>query len=150
VALAGLSLGTGATAGAALGGMLSQGLGPLGRRLAHQLRGLQALSLEDAALLQVAAQHLTLLDGLERRGHAALAVMQEKAATLADPQQGQAVLRALRPARGHPEWADDAQAQQGLRETQALLRVLAALLEAQSPSSIRAASGTPARPAGNS
>lgn len=147
VALAGLSLGTGATAGAALGGLLSQGLGPLGRRLAYKLRGLLELSLEDAALLQIAAQHLTLLEGLERRGHAALEVMREEAAALIEAQQGQALLRALRPARAHQEWAVEPPASGGGPETAA---VLATLLETQSPSSTRAASTTPARPAGSS
>lgn len=111
VALAGLSLGAAATLGAALGGMASQGIGPLGRKLADKLRGRVELTLEDATLALLLEQQLTLLIALERRGHAALEQLQQQqqqqppaaapleAAPMAD------LLLALRPARAHPEWA---------------------------------------------
>ena len=117
VALAGLSLGAAATLGAAIGGMASQGIGPLGRKLADKWRGRVELSLEDATLALLLEQQLTLLDALERRGHAALEQLQQQppaaaAQRLAEPAQlaawtepmAQALL-ALRPARAHPEWA---------------------------------------------
>lgn len=108
VALAGLSLGTGTTLGAVLGGMASQGLGPLGRCLALKLRGQLQLSLEDAALLQIAAQDLSLMLALEQRGHAALEVLRLSAAPEAfEAGAARALLAALQPARAQPEWAQD-------------------------------------------
>lgn len=103
VALAGLSLGAAASLGAAVGGMASQGIGPLGRKLANKLRGVQELSLEDTTLLRVAGQQLSLLGALEQRGHAALDVLRGDELGLA--LDGSLLLRALRPARAHPEWA---------------------------------------------
>jgi len=118
VALAGLSLGAAATLGAAIGGVASQGLGSLGRRWAQRLRGVIELSLEDAALLLLAAQGLTLLAALEQRGHAALEVLREAAAQRIEGERAAQLLKALRPARAHPEWAQgltrDAQRQAGL------------------------------------
>ena len=106
VALAGLSLGAAATLGAAVGGMASQGIGPLGRKLINKLRGVQELTLEDATLLRVAGQQLSLLGALEQRGHAALAVLRDDEAQQPLPvAPGPLLLRALRPARAHPEWA---------------------------------------------
>lgn len=152
VALAGLSLGAAATLGATIGGLASQGLGQVGRRLGNKLRGLLELSLEDAALLQIAAQHLTLLLGLERRGHAALEVMREQAGMSIEPEALAALRRALRPARGHPEWAGVGARPGGADEARVLAALASALAaqpdDAQSPSSISAASATPARPAG--
>jgi len=118
VALAGLSLGAAATLGAAIGGVASQGLGPLGRALGNKLRGVIELSLEDAALLLLAAQGLTLLTALEQRGHAALEVLREDAGQRIEGELAAQLLKALRPARAHPEWAQglsrDAQQQAGL------------------------------------
>jgi hypothetical protein len=76
VALAGLSLGAATGVGAALGGVASQGFGAMGRQLGNQLRGIKELSLEDPVLLLLVAQRLSLLRALERRGHAALEVLQ--------------------------------------------------------------------------
>ena len=120
VALAGLSLGAAASLGAAIGGMASQGIGPMGRKLANKLRGVQELSLEDSSLLRVAGQQLSLLDALEQRGHAALHVLRDEEAGLKI--DGPSLLRALRPARVHPEWAADVSAS---RDRQAAVLVAA-------------------------
>ena len=76
VALAGLSLGAATSVGAALGGVAAQGFDAMGRSLSKQLRGIKELSLEDPVLLLLVAQRLSLLRALERRGHAALEVLQ--------------------------------------------------------------------------
>ncbi|MGO4391118.1 GTPase/DUF3482 domain-containing protein [Variovorax sp. M-6] len=106
LALAGLSLGAGAALGGAIGGAVSQGLGPLGRKLANKLRDLHELTVEDRVLFVLAAWQLQLLRALEQRGHAAVdriaAGAGEPAAAaqraLAD------LVRAAQPARSHPEW----------------------------------------------
>ncbi|MDC8772129.1 GTPase/DUF3482 domain-containing protein [Roseateles albus] len=105
VALAGLSLGAAATVGAALGGVASQGFGAVGRSLSQKLRGIVELSLEDQALLLLAAQGLTLLQALERRGHAALEVLQVKVELSFSAEQAAALLAAFGVARAHPGWA---------------------------------------------
>lgn len=131
VALAGLSLGAATSVGAAVGGVLSQGGGLVGRRLLHKLRGSIDLSLEDSALLLLARQHLSLLAGLEQRGHAALGVLRTELGLWLDAQQSAALLAALAAARSHPEWAEVsvAAAQNKLRQKhlQALLAQLQAL-----------------------
>lgn len=108
VALAGLSLGAAATLGAAVGGMASQGIGPLGRKLANKLRGVQELSLEDGSLLLVAGQQLRLLDALEQRGHAAFELLRAQEGQAGPALDAPLLQRALRPARVHPEWAEQA------------------------------------------
>lgn len=127
VALAGLSLGAATSVGAALGGVLSQGMAPLGRRLANKLRGVLELSLEDAALLLPASQHLTLLQALEQRGHAALEVLNEQAGLRIEAEPAAQLLKALRPARAHPEWAQvpaPGAQRQVMRVTEALGRLM--------------------------
>ena len=105
VALAGLSLGAAASAGAAVGAVASQGFGAVGRSLRNKVRGLVELSLEDQALLLLAAQGLTLLQALERRGHAALEVLRVQAElTLSEAQAGRLVA-AFGVARAHPDWS---------------------------------------------
>ncbi|MDB5826173.1 MAG: GTP-binding protein [Variovorax sp.] len=101
LALAGLSLGAGAALGGAIGGAVSQGWGPFGRKLANMLRDVQELSIEDSVLVVVAAWQLQLAQALERRGHAAterIAVGSTVNGVVA------AAVRAARPARSHPEW----------------------------------------------
>jgi hypothetical protein len=105
VALAGLSLGAATSVGAAIGGLASQGFGALGRGLGHKLRGLVELSLEDQALLLLAAQGLTLLQALEMRGHAALEVLQLKADVAFGAEQTAGLLAGFAAARAHPDWA---------------------------------------------
>ncbi|MDM0011936.1 GTPase/DUF3482 domain-containing protein [Variovorax sp. J22P168] len=110
LALAGLSLGAGAALGGAIGGALSQGWGPLGRKLANRLRDLRELTIEDRVLFVLADWQLRLQRALERRGHAAI----ERIAAGSNGQAGQAgeadarllaeAVRAAQPARSHADW----------------------------------------------
>ncbi len=102
LALAGLSLGAATALGASIGGAVSQGLGPMGRKLGNLLRSVQELTVEDPVLYVLLAWQLQLVRALEQRGHAATGriVADPEAATEAT----HAVLRAARPARGHPDW----------------------------------------------
>jgi len=104
LALAGLSLGAGAALGGALGGALSQGFGPLGRKLANRLRALRELTVEDRVLWVLADWQLALLHALERRGHAAV----DRIATDdGDVRPALAeIVRAVQPARSHADWED--------------------------------------------
>lgn len=112
VAVAGLSLGAATAIGASIGGALSQGLGPAGRKLTNLLTNVQELTVEDRVLLVLVSWQLSLVEALERRGHGATgrihASMEEPASTgsaaTVGPRAAQAVVRAARPARGHPEW----------------------------------------------
>ncbi|CAN5831243.1 GTPase/DUF3482 domain-containing protein [soil metagenome] len=101
LALAGLSLGAGAALGGAIGGAVSQGWGPFGRKLVNMLRDVQELSIEDNVLVVMAAWQLQLAQALERRGHAAT----ERIAVGGTAGRDVATaVRAARPARSHPEW----------------------------------------------
>ena len=109
VALAGLSFGAATTLGATLGGLASQGWRPLWRKLENRMQGVQELTLEDTVLVVLADQLLLLLQALEHRGHAAMDKVHYLDQT--EPEQDRSlaerlfpVLRALTPARGHPEW----------------------------------------------
>lgn len=105
-ALAGLSLGTGAAIGAVIGGAASQGFGPMGRRLRNLALGREDLSLEDAVVQVIARRLLALAALLETRGHAASAKVDLDDAAGTVPDGGlEPLLKALRPARSHPEWA---------------------------------------------
>ncbi|MCV2371140.1 GTPase/DUF3482 domain-containing protein [Roseateles oligotrophus] len=134
VALAGLSLGVAASLGAALGGVASQGFGAMGRQLSNKLRGIVELSLENRALLLLAAQHLTLLLALERRGHAALEVLQVKPDLSFTEAQAARLQASLGVARAHPDWAGKAplaggeaarRHQQGVALSEVLAEILA-------------------------
>ena len=106
-ALGGLSLGTGAAIGAAIGGAASQGFGPMGRKLRNVALGREEVSIEDAVLLAIAQRLLALVAVLETRGHAASARIDldaADAAPAAEAAGAAALLKALRPARSHPEW----------------------------------------------
>ncbi len=111
LALHGLSLGAGAALGGAIGGAVSQGLGPLGRKLANKLRDVHELTVEDRVLFVIAAWQLKLLRALEQRGHAAV----ERIATGAPTTGTEAaqrplaeLVRAAQPARSHPDWESGA------------------------------------------
>ncbi len=84
LALAGLSLGAGAALGGAIGGAVSQGWGPLGRKLVNKLRDVQELTVEDPVLRALAAWQLALVRALERRGHAATGRIAAGSADAAD------------------------------------------------------------------
>ena len=109
LALAGLSLGAGAALGGAIGGAVSQGWGPLGRKLVNKLRDLHELTVEDSVLFVLAAWQLHLLRALEQRGHAALGRIAAPApAAAADAVEARRALaelvRAAQPARSHADW----------------------------------------------
>jgi len=92
--------------GGAIGGAVSQGWGPLGRKLANRLRNVHELTVEDGVLFALVAWHLKLTRALERRGHAATGrIAAETSATQDAPTRATAAaVRAARPARSHPEW----------------------------------------------
>jgi len=104
LALAGLSLGTGAALGGAIGGAMSQGLGPLGRKLANKLRDVHELTVEDRVLFVLMGWQLRLLRALEYRGHAAVARIGADSHDGIDPRALADVVRAAQPARSHPDW----------------------------------------------
>ena len=108
VLFAGLSLGAATALGATLGGAASQGFGVVGRTLLNKARGQQDVTLDDDALVVLAARLLALQDALTRRGHAALDRLRVSVEVewSAESPLRQA-LAALQPARGHPEWAAD-------------------------------------------
>jgi len=106
LAVAGISLGAGAAVGGAIGGAVSQGWGPLGRKLVNKLRDVHELTIEDGVLFAVVAWQLKLTRALEHRGHAATGrIAAETSATQDAPTRATAAaVRAARPARNHPEW----------------------------------------------
>ncbi len=103
IALAGLSLGSGTTVGATLGGAVSGGWRPLWRKIENAFNGVQELTLEDPVLLVLTERMLQLITTLEQRGHAAQNKLQLPA-TQSDHEAYRAVLSAVAPARGHPKW----------------------------------------------
>ncbi|RZI96341.1 MAG: DUF3482 domain-containing protein [Variovorax sp.] len=106
LALAGLSLGAATALGASIGGAVSQGWGPVGRKLANMLRDVQELTVEDRVLYVLVAWQLALVKALAQRGHAATQRIangpEAEGAELRDEIGG--IVRAARPARGHPTW----------------------------------------------
>ena len=129
VALAGLSLGTGAALGAAVGSIASQGLAPTGRKLLHRVTGQLDLTLEDAALVVLASRLLAVDDALESRGHGATGPWEVAPARVMDDAAAEALVQALTPARGHPEWAAGAAIQQADPSRLKLVTRLAARLD---------------------
>jgi len=105
VALAGLSLGAATTLGATIGGAVSGGWKPLWRKLENRLSGVQELTVEDAVLMLLADHLLQLIGALEQRGHAATDKLRLAPGRTGDPGGGlREAVRALEPARAHPEW----------------------------------------------
>lgn len=113
MAMAGISLGTGAALGGAIGGAVSQGWGPLGRKLANKLRDMHELTVEDGVLFALVAWQLKLTQALELRGHAATQRISAGAAAegasedVVNDTLSQAIaaaVRAAQPARNHPDW----------------------------------------------
>ena len=107
LAMAGLSLGAATTLGATLGGAASGGWRPLWRKLENRLGGVQELTAGDPVLLLLADHLLQLAQALDQRGHAAQDKLHVAAATAAPSGPDDdlhALVRALGPARGHPDW----------------------------------------------
>ncbi|MGJ7609765.1 MULTISPECIES: GTPase/DUF3482 domain-containing protein [unclassified Variovorax] len=106
LAVAGISLGAGAALGGAIGGAVSQGWGPLGRKIANKLRDMHELTVEDGVLFALVAWQLQLAQALEQRGHAATQRIGADAPAGGDSQTQAAAtaVRAAQPARNHPDW----------------------------------------------
>jgi hypothetical protein len=105
LAAGGLSLGAGAALGGAIGGAISQGLGPLGRKLFNTLRDVHELSVDDGVLLVLADWQLALVRALERRGHAATGRIEAHGTGTESAQRTlAAAVRATAPARSHSDW----------------------------------------------
>jgi hypothetical protein len=100
--LAGISLGTAALIGAAAGGMW-QGIERFGKRLGGKLRGRRELSVDDAVLRLLAVRQCSLLQALERRGHAAREPMRLDRADK-DPWRDAGLPAEIKEARSRPEW----------------------------------------------
>ena len=106
LALAGLSLGAATALGASIGGAVSQGWGPVGRKLANLLRDVQELTVEEHVLHMLVAWQLALVNALAQRGHAATQRIAHGAGASDDALRDDIahIVRAARPARGHPTW----------------------------------------------
>lgn len=100
--LAGISLGTAALIGAAAGGMW-QGVERFGKRLGGKLRGHRELSVDDAVLRLLAVRQRSLLQALERRGHAAREPVRLDS-TEKDPWRDAGLPEEIKEARSRPEW----------------------------------------------
>jgi GTPase Era involved in 16S rRNA processing len=124
IASAGLSLGTGSVIGAAIGGIASQGWGPFSRKLVNQARGVQEVTLENEVLLVTAEHMIKLLGVLEQRGHAAMGKVMIQGEISEDmSKEMRALIHAVQPARGHPEWAaQDSRRRSGSSQRERLTR----------------------------
>jgi hypothetical protein len=109
IMFAGLSLGTGAAAGAAVGGLFGTARA-YGRRVVDRMRGLTELRCDDATLRLLATRQLALIRALLRRGHASMeAIRLENGGAGAGDGAGaavsKAVMKELTEARVHPHWS---------------------------------------------
>jgi hypothetical protein len=129
VALAGLSLGAGTAVGAAVGGVASQGFSAFSRKVLNRLTGQLDLSVEDGVLVALASHLLAWLQALQARAHGASGPWAWPPAPALDAAAQTALLDALRPARGHPEWAAGAAGHAGAEAAPGRLAgIVAALL----------------------
>lgn len=99
----GLSLGTGTLVGGLVGG-LWQGAEKVGNRLLGMIQGYRELTVDDAVLRLLAVRGLSLLDALDRRGHAAQDRIQRHESEYKSWQED-SLPRALKNARSYPEWS---------------------------------------------
>ena len=99
----GLSLGTGTLVGGLVGG-LWQGAEKVGNRLLGMIQGYRELTVDDAVLRLLAVRGLSLLDALDRRGHAAQDRIQRHDSEYKSWQE-ESLPRALKNARSYPEWS---------------------------------------------
>jgi GTPase Era involved in 16S rRNA processing len=129
LAVGGLSLGAGAALGGALGSIVSQGWRQIGGKLLNQLSGVRELTLDNALLFLVALQLVGLARQLDRRGHAALAQLEQGTASDAALDAPlRRVVQAVQPARSRPDWEKPGSSSDRRRRVQdeaaALLRPL--------------------------
>jgi hypothetical protein len=104
ILLAGLSLGTGAVAGAAIGGLLGAAR-VHGRQLYYRARGLTELRCDDDTLRLLVGRQLVLIKALLRRGHAAVKSLKLDAPPGDRQAPGRRAVDVLRRARVHPAWS---------------------------------------------
>ncbi len=100
---AGLSLGTGMAIGAIAGGAW-KAIDRWGERVLGQVRGFRELTVDQSILQLLALRQMQLLNGLEHRGHAALAPLRLEQAphlSLENP----ALTKSIALARAHPDWS---------------------------------------------
>ena len=105
LALAFTTLGAASAIGASIGGLGSQGWGKLPHKLKNLFDGIEELTLEDDALIDLIGIVVRLVKALEVRGHAAM----DKVAASSDltPEsavQIKEVVKTLKPARSDPKW----------------------------------------------
>jgi len=101
LALGGLTLGAAAATGAGIG-LLLETARRHGGRIASRLTGKAMARLDDATLGLLAARQQMLLDALMRRGHGAVAPIDDLAV---DPEAGLALARISKRARGETRWS---------------------------------------------
>lgn len=99
----GLSLGAGTLVGGLVGG-LWQGAEKVGNRLWGMIQGYRELTVDDPVLRLLAVRGLSLLDALDRRGHAAQERIQRADKDYKSWQE-EHLPRPLKNARSHPEWS---------------------------------------------
>ncbi|MDO5666800.1 MAG: GTPase/DUF3482 domain-containing protein [Alcaligenaceae bacterium] len=99
----GLSLGAGTLVGGLVGG-LWQGAEKVGNRLLGMLQGYRELTVDDPVLRLLAVRGLSLLDALDRRGHAAQERIQRFDLDYKSWQE-ESLPRPLKNARSYPEWS---------------------------------------------
>jgi hypothetical protein len=130
---AGMSLGAAALTGAAIGG-LWQGIDRVGQRVLGRLRGWRELTVHDAVLRLLAVRAQTLVQALERRGHAAREPVSVSAQDEAGQTQADSILRdgalpeALIQARAQPSWCTMSEAYADGPDREAAVRELAQVL----------------------
>ena len=101
LAFGGLTLGAAAAGGAGVG-LLLETARRHGGRIAGRLRGLAVARVDDATLGLLAARQRLLLEALMRRGHGAVAPIED---VKADAESGRVIARLARRARGEPRWS---------------------------------------------
>jgi hypothetical protein len=121
--LAGISLGTAALIGAAAGGMW-QGIERFGKRLGGRLTGRREISVDDAVLRLLALRQRSLVQALERRGHAAREPVRLDDAG-DDPWREKGLPDEVKEARSHPEWCGMADGYQDGTRRAAIVQALA-------------------------
>lgn len=126
--LAGVSLGAGILIGAAAGG-LWQGVQRFGKRVAGRARGYRELSVDDAVLRLLALREQALVRALEARGHAATEPLRF-VPTDKDTWREGPIPDELKEARSRPDWSGIAPDYKEDARRDAVVRALAARLDA--------------------
>lgn len=124
----GLSLGAGTLVGGIVGG-LWQGAEKVGNRLLGMIQGYRELTVDDPVLRLLAVRGLSLLDALDRRGHAAQDRIQRSDSSYQSWQE-ESLPAPLKNARSHPEWSALNKDFKGSRVRDEEIRTLSAELKA--------------------